>query len=168
MEPNRARSARSGRSIGGTWARLRKHWTPGGPKGPTGVPKGAPWRHQGGPMVLSCRRNARFFEKWAFRLHQSTSWLAWGPLGPLGATFGVPWAALGRPSGCLGAFFVDLFASRTIHNTSVDKFGGGIAPNLIQDWFRIRSQTISPHNCIPRTGGLPGRDCRCCLLFSCC
>ena len=43
-------------------------------------------------MVLSCRRNARFLEKRAFRLHESSSQPSWGSE----VVFeGVPWAALG-------------------------------------------------------------------------
>ena len=104
----------------------------GPPKIPVGSPRGADWCSHAGETLV-------FLKSERFACTRAPVGSPGGHWGTLGATFGVPRAALGRPSGCLGAFFVDLFASRTIHNTSVDKFGGGIAPNLIQDRSGIRS-----------------------------
>jgi hypothetical protein len=98
----------------------------GSPRCPLGGPRGADLCSHAGETLV-------FPKSERFACTRAPVGSPGGHWGTLGATFGDPWAALGRPSGCLGALFVDLFASRTIHNTSVDTFGGGIAPNLIQD-----------------------------------
>ena len=85
------------------------------PRGPFGGPRGADLCSHAGETLV-------FLKSERFACTRAPVGSPGGHWGTLGATFGVPWAALGRPSGCLGAFFVDLFASRTIHNTSVDKF----------------------------------------------
>ena len=116
----------------------------GGPKGPRGGPRnqfdgtlGSPRGTLGGPRGADLCSHAGetlvFLKSERFACTRAPVGSPGGHWVTLGATFGVPWAALGRPSGCPGAFLLDLFASRTIHNTSVDTFGCGIASNLIQD-----------------------------------
>ena len=99
---------------------------PGGPRSQFDGPLGSPRAPLGGPRGAELCSHAGetlvFLKSERFACTRAPVGSPGGHWGTLGATFGVPWAALVRPSGCLGAFFVDLFASRTIHNTSVDKF----------------------------------------------